>query len=389
MDDNAVNRRILEGQLTRWGMRPVLVDGGQAAVEALVMAERERRPFRLIVLDAQMPDLDGFDVAEAIRRRPELTGATIMMLTSSGRYGDIERCKDLGIAMHLTKPVREADLFESLCRIVDGSSAQLSPHASTLTPAATGVRKVLLAEDNVVNQRVAVGLLTKRGHLVRVVETGQQALDALAQERFDVVLMDIQMPVMGGLEATTIIRTREAGTGRHLRIIAMTAHAMAGDKDRCLAAGMDGYLSKPVDSQALFEAVEAEAGQSDGAEAIAAHDIFDRAGLLGRLAGDEEVVQDVERLFLEDAPVRLQAIETAVKARDAAAVRFEAHGLKGAAGSLMAPRLFEAAKALETLAAEARLEGVDAAMQTLSIEAARVLEALRRSVAGVRKALIA
>jgi HPt (histidine-containing phosphotransfer) domain-containing protein len=147
---------------------------------------------------------------------------------------------------------------------------------------------------------------------------------------------------------------------------------------------MDGYLSKPVDSQALFNAVEAGAAPTGG-ESIAPHDIFDRAGLLGRLAGDEEVVQDVERLFLEDAPIRLQAIENAVKGRDAAAIRFEAHGLKGAAGSLMAPRLFEAAKALETLGEESRLDGVEAAMQTLSVEAARVLDALRRSIAQERK----
>ena len=224
---------------------------------------------------------------------------------------------------------------------------------------------------------------------VAACRSAQDALRTLPQSQPDIVLMDIQMPVMGGLEATALIRARESATGAHIPIIAMTAHAMAGDRDRCLVAGMDGYLSKPVDSQALFEAVEALKTPAGGAESIGSQDIFDRAGLLARLAGDEEVVQDVERLFLEDAPVRLQAIEKAVKARDAAAIRFEAHGLKGAAGSLMAPRLFEAAKALETLGAESRLDGVDDAMQSLSVEAARVLEALRRSVARERKALIA
>jgi PAS domain S-box-containing protein len=379
VDDNAVNRRILEGQLTRWGMRPTLVDGGQAAIETLMAAEREGRPFRLILLDAQMPDLDGFGVAEAVLRQPALAGATIMMLTSSGRYGDIERCRELGIAVHLTKPVREADLYEALCRIVEGASPKAASQAApSVTPIAGGGRKILLAEDNVINQRVAVGLLTKRGHQVRVAATGQAALDALDEERFDVVLMDVQMPVMGGFEATAIIRAREKTSGGHLPIIAMTAHAMTGDRERCLAAGMDGYLPKPIDPKALFEAVEAAPST---AEAFEPEAVYDRAGLLLRLAGDEDVVQDVERLFLEDAPARLAAIESAVKARDAGQIRFEAHGLKGAAGSLMATRLADAAKALEILGAESRLESVDGVFQTLTIEASRVLDVLRRSAA--------
>jgi signal transduction histidine kinase/DNA-binding response OmpR family regulator len=257
VDDNVVNRRIFLDQLTRWHMKPTAVDGGRAALDALLAAARRGEPFMLVLLDANMPDMDGFDVAAQIAKRPELANATIMMLTSSGKYGDAKRCAEVGISAYLTKPVKQAELLKQISLVMH-RTADRRQAADAPAAAAPEVRsaKILLAEDNIVNQRVAVGLLTRRGHTVTVVGTGREAVEALERERFDLVLMDVQMPEMGGLEATAIIRERERVTGGHMRIIAMTAHAMTGDRERCIEAGMDGYVAKPIKQALLFSVVE-------------------------------------------------------------------------------------------------------------------------------------
>ena len=246
-------------QLTRWGTKPTAVASGQAALDAMSAATTAGRPFVLVLLDVNMPDLDGFQVAEQIALRPELAGSTIMMLSSSGHHTETARCRELGVSAYLTKPIQAADLHAAICRVLSPTSeAPPAARPPTPPPAGHAVRplRVLLAEDNVVNQRVAVGLMQKRGHVVTVANTGVEALAALDREAFDIVLMDVQMPEMGGLDATIAIRTREKGTGQHLRIVAMTAHAMHGDRERCLAAGMDGYLSKPIDPVLLHAILE-------------------------------------------------------------------------------------------------------------------------------------
>ena len=374
VDDNAVNRRILESQLLRWRMKPTVVDGGQAALEALTEAARNGHPYQLVLLDANMPDLDGFDVAAEIGRRPELSGGTIMMLSSSGKYGDSARCTSLGIAAYLTKPVSQSDLLDSISRILDGRSktAPSAPAVAIRKSGAERQRRILLAEDNVVNQRVAQGLLSKRGHTVTVVNNGREAVDALQAGDFDLVLMDVQMPEMGGFEATAAIRALERNSGAHMRIVAMTAHAMNGDRERCFAAGMDGYLSKPIDVALMFEVVEQGA-----ALAPAAPSALDRNSALARMGGDEQLLHDVAALFLEDCPARLQAIRTAIDQQSAAGLRNEAHALKGAAGNLSASGLFEAARTLERLGADNQLAGAEAAWRRLSDEASGVMNALR------------
>ena len=257
IDDNTVNRRILAEQLASWQMKATVVADGPAALETLTAAARAGTPYALVLLDANMPDLDGFQVAEAIATRPELDGATIMMLSSAGQYADADRCRALNIAAYLTKPVGQKHLRDAICRVLGTANRQVSDARPAQTlPDPHRRRKILLAEDNVVNQKVATGLLEARGHEVIVVGNGREALDALERDSFDLVLMDVQMPEMGGFEATAEIRRREAGTDRRLRILAMTAHAMTGDRERCLAAGMDGYVSKPVDPALLSAAVE-------------------------------------------------------------------------------------------------------------------------------------
>lgn len=238
--------------------------------------------------------------------------------------------------------------------------------------------RVLLVEDNVVNQRVASGLLARRGHHVTVVQNGREALARLDQETFDLVLMDLQMPVMGGLDATVAIRLRERGTGQHVRIVAMTAHAMNRDRERCLAAGMDGYLSKPIDPLLLFAAVETD-GAGDGVQAaVAGRATFDEDDMRRRMSGDDALMTDVIRLFLEDLPVRLAAIEAAVTGRNADALRTAAHALRGAAGNVSAGALCDAARVLERAGAESRLDAADAAWRQLSIEAGTLIHVLRR-----------
>ena len=370
VDDNAVNRQILETQLTRWRMKPLVVSGGQAALEALAAAAHDHDPFGLVLLDAQMPDLDGFAVAAQIGTRPELAGSTIMMLSSGGQYGDASRCRDLGVSAYLIKPVKQSDLYDAISRLVDGVvAARLE---IPVAAAAARPLNVLLAEDNVVNQRVAVGLLSKRGHEVTVAGNGREALAALDTGRFDVVLMDVQMPEMGGLEAAAAIRERERHRGGHIPIVAMTAHAMAGDRERCLAAGMDGYLAKPIDPLALIAAIEKGTAMSESLPSP-----VDRAALLARLGGDEALMRDVARLFLEDCQDRLAAIKSAIDQRDADRLRMEAHTLKGSAANLSADELSEAARVLESMGAAKVLEGTDAAWRRLSEAADRAVRALR------------
>jgi signal transduction histidine kinase/CheY-like chemotaxis protein len=263
VDDNSVNRRILARQLTRWNVTPVAVAEGRQALATLDEFARQKQRIDFILLDAQMPDMDGFELSRQIGARHEMSGATIMMLTSSGKYDDACLWRERGIAVCLNKPIAPSDLHAAICTVLDAGApwpATKAEPVREVPTAAARPMKVLLAEDNVVNQRVAVGLLSRRGHHVSVVENGQQAVDAVGREPFDIVLMDLQMPVMGGLEATRIIRERERATSSgRLRIVAMTAHAMRGDRERCFEGGMDGYLSKPTEAGTLYAEVEGQA----------------------------------------------------------------------------------------------------------------------------------
>jgi len=261
-DDNRTNRRILEGMLKRWGMISTAVAEGEDALNALSSALRAGEPYRLILTDMHMPKMDGFGLIERIRQSPELSTAIIMMLTSAGHRGDAVRCQDLGVAAYLLKPIRQSELREAIARVLGAKEQKDSiplitrySLGDTIEPMA-GLN-VLVAEDNAVNQRLALRLLEKRGHRVTLTANGREAVEALARQKFDLVLMDLQMPTMDGFEATVAIRERETRDGAHLPIIALTANAMKGDRERCLAAGMDGYLSKPIVSQELDELLEA------------------------------------------------------------------------------------------------------------------------------------
>jgi signal transduction histidine kinase/CheY-like chemotaxis protein len=385
VDDNAVNRRILVAQLTRWHARPTAVGSGREALDALSAAVAAGRPFALVLLDVNMPELDGFQVAEHISAQPELTRATIMMLSSSGHHGDASRCRDLGVAAYLTKPVLAANLHDAIGRVLNHAPTATVARSTKPAQADAACRlRVLLAEDNIVNQRVAVGLLTKRGHDITVANNGLEALEALERGAFDVVLMDVQMPEMGGLEATAAIRERERVNGSRTRIVAMTANAMAGDRERYLAAGMDGYVSKPIHAATLFAALEqpttivGTASTTPMPGTAAAAGPIDHVSLLDRLGGDERLLVEVVRVFLADCPVRLATIKAAVDSRDGERIRTTAHALKGAAANLSAQHLYQAAGALERIGAAGQLDRTQAAWQRLAMEAALVTDTLRR-----------
>jgi CheY-like chemotaxis protein len=260
VDDNFTNRRILEEMLTSWRLKPVLAENARKAMSRLEKALDMGLPFPLILVDANMPEMDGFALVEQIRRNPRLAGAIIMMLTSAGRSGDAARCRELGVARYLTKPIGQSELLDAILQAV-GSKPQAAAPPSwpsihpLLRDRPRGLR-ILLAEDNLVNQTLAVRLLEKRGHRVQVAGDGREALEKLKKADFDLVLMDIQMPVMGGFEATSAVREMEKGTGKHIPIVALTAHAVNGDRESCLATGMDGYIAKPIRPEELFEQIE-------------------------------------------------------------------------------------------------------------------------------------
>jgi two-component system sensor histidine kinase/response regulator len=259
VDDNATNRQILEMMLRFWEMRPLAVDGAEAALRALREAQLSGSGFSFMLVDYNMPETDGFMLVEQMRQVPGLISPATIMLTSGGQSGDGQRCRDLEISGYLIKPVLQSDLLATMLRVIEppGESTNPKPIVTRQTlRRRQATLRILLAEDNVVNQRLAKRLLEKHTHVVVVAGDGVKALEALTREHFDLILMDVQMPAMDGIEVTTQIREREKATGARVPIIAMTAHAMMGDRQRFLAAGMDGYVSKPIHAQELFDTID-------------------------------------------------------------------------------------------------------------------------------------
>jgi two-component system sensor histidine kinase/response regulator len=260
VDDNRTNRRILEGLVTRWGMVPTAVENGQKALAALSFGRFSCEPYDLVLTDMHMPKMDGFGLVEEVNRRLELATSTIMMLTSGGQRGDAARCAELGISAYLLKPVRRLELREAIERVLTAKARggvvnTITRHSLQEGGGFKRRLRILVAEDNPVNQKLVVRMLERRGHDVVVTANGRQALSALEERPCDLVLMDVQMPEMDGFEATRILRETEKLTGRRQPVIAMTALVMKGDRERCIASGMDGYLAKPMRPRDLDEAL--------------------------------------------------------------------------------------------------------------------------------------
>ncbi len=385
VDDNATNRRILEGILTGWGMRPTVVDGGLAAIAALNHALATGKPFPLALIDFQMPDLDGFGLAEKIKERPELATTMIMMLSSVGHRGDAIRFRELGVASYLTKPVRQSVLLDAILAVLEGMGSppdhKVLVTRHTLNEARRSLR-ILLAEDNAVNTQLVTALLGKRGHTVVTVGNGREAVAAVAEGAFDIVLMDVQMPVMDGLEATGAIRKIEKVTGDHVPIIALTAHAMKGDREACLAAGTDGYLSKPVNAKELFALIDSLTGiaamttPEPTIVAPLAEPAFDLQDVLARVDGDRSLLIELAQILRAEIPGALAEIRHCVATGDSPGLERAAHGFRGACGNFSADGAVRAAHALELMGRRGSTEDVEARFADLERETRVLDEAL-------------
>ena len=375
VDDNATNRQILEQMLRNWRLQPVGVDSADSAMAELRKARAANTPFELVLLDAMMPDVDGFQLAERIKQESDLTGATLMMLSSAASEEDAARCKDLGIELYLIKPIKQSELLDSMMNLIVGPAADA--HAAAAQPGRQA-RHLLLAEDNPVNRRVAVGLLEQAGHSVVSVNNGREALDALEKDSFDLVLMDIQMPELDGLSATAELRAREARDGGHVLVVAMTAHAMAGDRERCLAAGMDGYIAKPVQARELLDLIDALTGSPPAPTKRPSAKASSR--LVQRFGGNEDLLRELVDIFLETNPVLMVELRNAITRGDAAEVRRTAHNIKGSVGNFEAMDAHAAAQHLEEIGRSGDLQEAAAAFAALQDAIARLSPAL----AGIR-----
>jgi two-component system, sensor histidine kinase and response regulator len=381
VDDNATNRRILEEVLTQWRMRPATAESGRLALHALKRAASANRPFSLVLLDANMPEMDGFALAEAIKAHPRLAGAAIMMLSSGSRSGDRARGLAAGVASYLMKPVKQSDLLDAIMHVLAERPGKTAARAaSRSSPAVTPARrlKVLVAEDNLVNQQVAVGMLERAGHTAVVAGNGREALARLDREAFDVILMDVQMPELDGLETTAAIRQREVATGAHIPIVAVTAHTLKGDAERCLAAGMDSYLAKPLRSEDLLAAIRDLASAPGPAPTVpySPQGALDEALLLDRVGGDRQALRKLVGLFLTDSPRLLARIRRAIADRDPSRLQAAAHALKGAVSNFAAPSATEAALRLQRMGEAGEFTGARSACTLLEQELERVRAAL-------------
>jgi PAS domain S-box-containing protein len=365
VDDNATQRGILTEMLTSWRMKPVAVASAPAALEELRRAADAGEPYPIVLLDSLMPEVDGFALAEQIRANPELVGASIMMLVSADRQGSVERCREVGISACLMKPLKQSELLNTILELLSAKGGRPAVHEVPEVPASAGAGRrlhILLAEDNIVNQRLAVRLLEKHGHSVVVAGDGREAVDRIERERFDLVLMDLEMPHMSGFEATSCLRRREAATGRHLPILALTAHAMKGDRERCLRAGMDGYVAKPIQARELYQAI---AELLPDAPAEQGPTVLDRDAALAHVGGDAELLSELTAVFLQDCPRMTEEACEALLAGDVAQLKRAAHSIKGAAGILGGKAVFEAALRLETIARQGDWSQAEAAWLAL------------------------
>ncbi len=365
VDDNSTNRRILREMLSNWGMLPVIASDAHEAFRMLTDAQAVGKPIRLLLSDVNMPDVDGFKLAEWIRNEPKLDSTLIIMLTSGGREGDGDRRERLRIAARLMKPLKQSELFDAIVTTLGVDVMRVALRDAEVSPPMAGVRplKILLAEDNLANQKLAVGVLSRQGHSVTVAESGRAVLRAWESQPFDVILMDVQMPEMDGLEASRAIRQLEQRTGAHIPIVAMTAHAMSGDRERCIAAGMDEYLSKPIRARQIAEKLSSifprstetrepsDVSQSRSASAS----LVDWDQALEGIEGDRRLLADVIKTFLETLPESIAAIDTSIRDQQAVALERHAHSLKGELMALGATSTSKVALRLEMLAREKQL----------------------------------
>ncbi len=396
VDDNSTNRRILQDMLRRWEVDTTVVESAAWALKELITAREQNRCFQVVLTDMQMPGMDGFHLVEEIRRDPGLAKTSIMMLSSAHRGGFAEQCRALGITSYLFKPIRKKELLSALLGILrpEMSPPRQVPVAEQNQPADLTGASILLAEDNRVNQTVAVRMLNKMGHTVTIANTGIEVLAQLEAGTFDLVLMDVQMPGMDGFTATRAIRRFTVEKRARVPIVAMTAHAMRGDRERCLEAGMNGYIAKPIKAAELRSVIEdvlplrhgkrekavaAAKGSSVSVPEVA----LDRALLLSRLGGDEALAQEVIGIFISEAPTSLQKMHDALGEANAREIERIAHGLKGELGYLGVAEVSRAAGELERAGHNGDLDRAGVLFAAFEVAMSSLIETLRKSDLGL------
>jgi ligand-binding sensor domain-containing protein/signal transduction histidine kinase/DNA-binding response OmpR family regulator len=379
IDDNETNRFVLQEMLKSWLMKPTAVADAGAALSALAKAADDGFPFPIVLLDAHLPEMDGFALAERIRRDPRLSGVIVMMLTSSDQPGDVARCRQMGIAAYLVKPIRRAELLDALRVAIGKARADASPTVVQRQPAAKPPLKgrILVAEDNLVNQKVVVRMLESAGHTVSVAGDGTEVLAAMQKEHFDAILMDVQMPTMNGFEATARIRERERESGsNHVLIIAMTAHAMKGDREKCLDAGMDDYLSKPIQRGNLLAMIQ-NLLESSTAPATDSEKIVDGSLTVAQVGQDAALLAEIIDLFSRDCELVLSKMATAIINEDGPALAAAAHVLKGSVANFGAASAVAMLEKFETLGRVCDLGPTGEMLSELKRELSRIERALK------------
>jgi CheY-like chemotaxis protein len=391
VDDNETNRTLIAELTEGWGASAATAPTAAGAVEALTAASQNGEPFDIVVVDSHMPTQDGFVLVERMQSEDRMGDArTIMMLTCDRLHEDALRCRQLGIQGYLTKPIMPSRLCAALLDAVRGEPMpQVELTSPQVLVESSRPMRILLAEDSALNQKVAVGLLERCGHRVDVAENGRAALRLLEQQSFDLMLLDVQMPEMDGLETVAAIRRDERGTNRHLPIIAMTAHALKGDRERCLEAGMDGYVAKPLRAEALFAAIAEIGGHETGPQTIGAvpldtaapadentNTVVDWAAASKAVGGNQQLLCEVVEVFLEECPQLVVLLQEAVKRQDWETWTRAAHTIKGTIRHFGAWRAVAHATELERMGRDREAAGAPERFAMLQQEVDRVLKSL-------------
>jgi CheY-like chemotaxis protein/HPt (histidine-containing phosphotransfer) domain-containing protein len=378
VDDNATNCRILEEMLRSWTMRPRTVTSVRGALDLLREAQDAEDPYLLVLSDVHMPETDGFSLVEEIRRERRSGSTVIMMLTSGDQPGDIVRCEQLGVAAYLLKPIKQPELFDAIIHAMGVTPAEDQAADMVTARQARAIRplKILLVEDSLVNQKVALALLEKFGHEAIMANNGREALAVWGSQDFDLILMDVQMPVMDGFEATQAIRARERQSGKHVPIIAMTAHALKGDRELCLETGMDDYLSKPVHAEQLFEAIERVFGAPSSPGRLSEtteieEEGFDWPTALRAVGGDRRLLKSLAEAALGEVPNLLNRVREAIASDDGKALQIAAHALKSSVRYFGQTQTAEHAYALERMGRDGNLDHAQEPLAALEKDVAR------------------
>lgn len=388
VDDNATNRTILREILAGWKAVPAEAGDAIQALARIQEAASLGTPFAVVLVDVQMPGMDGFSLVEKLRSIHGQNAPAVVLLTSAGQRGDAVRCRALNIAAYLTKPVSRGELQHAILQVIGkpAPSAQKQLVTRHTLREDLGKLVILLAEDNLVNQRLAVALLQKEGHRVVVASDGEEALQKAASNPFDVILMDIQMPGLSGLDVTTKIRQQEQSTQLHIPIIAMTAHAMQGDRERCLEAGMDGYVSKPIRRNELFEEIRRVLGPRVSPKPepeTAPSEDLDFARIEDRLGGDMDLLRELVQIFEAETPAETAQLKQAIERRDVRTAERLAHKIKGAASVFGSACSVDLAQRIETRSAASDWEGLEGLGEELAGATASLCRALRGHVSKI------